>query len=114
MANRVQNGVANGVANRVGNGVANEVANGVVNRVANKVASRVANGVANKWQTEWRTEWRPLPSGKRGDCDLPSLHTCTAEIHLPAYSSRSILRTKLLQAVGVAAARTGELMVREG
>ena len=75
---------------------------------------------------EWATALASLPCGGlkdpitpnlwegRGDCDLPSLHTCTAEIHLPAYSSRSILRTKLLQAVGVAAARTGELMVREG
>ena len=33
------------------------------------------------------------------DLDLPQVHTCTHEVHLPAYSSRETLRAKLLMAV---------------
>ena len=60
---------------------------------------------------EWATALASLPCGGlkdpitlklwegRDDNDLPNVHTCTAEVHLPAYSSRSVLRAKLLQAV---------------
>ena len=60
---------------------------------------------------EWATALASLPCGGlkdpitlklwagRDDSDLPNVHTCTAEVHLPAYSSRSVLRAKLLQAV---------------
>ena len=60
---------------------------------------------------EWATALTALPCGglkdpitlklweDRDDNDLPNVHTCTAEVHLPAYSSRSVLRAKLLQAV---------------
>ena len=60
---------------------------------------------------EWATALASLPCGglkdpitlklweDRDDNDLPNVHTCTAEVHLPAYSSRSVLRAKLLQAV---------------
>ena len=60
---------------------------------------------------EWATALASLPCGGlkdpitlklwegRDDNDLPNVHTCTAEVHLPAYSSRSVLRAKLRQAV---------------
>ncbi len=34
-----------------------------------------------------------------GENDLPNVHTCTHEVHLPAYRSREQLREKLLKAV---------------
>ena len=33
------------------------------------------------------------------ETDLPNVHTCTHEIHLPPYESREQLRSKLLKAV---------------
>ena len=33
------------------------------------------------------------------DADLPVVHTCSREMHLQPYSSREILRAKLLKAV---------------
>lgn len=34
-----------------------------------------------------------------GDGVLPETHTCTHELHLPAYSTKSLLRSKLLLAL---------------
>ena len=60
---------------------------------------------------EWCTALTALPCGGLKDQinlklflgadeeDLPNVHTCTHELHLPAYRNREQLRTKLLQAV---------------
>ena len=60
---------------------------------------------------EWATALTALPCGglkdpillrlydQAGDNDLPNVHTCTHEVHLPAYSSRMQLKEKLLRAV---------------
>ena len=60
---------------------------------------------------EWCTALTALPCGglkepitlklweNARDEDLPSVHTCTHEMHLPAYSSRERLRTKLVMAL---------------
>ena len=60
---------------------------------------------------EWATALTALPCGglkdpiklklwaEADDGDLPNVHTCTHEVHLPAYSSRELLQAKLLQAV---------------
>ena len=60
---------------------------------------------------EWCTALTALPCGglkekiklrlweEGEDNDLPSVHTCTHEVHLPAYRSRETLRAKLLMAV---------------
>ena len=60
---------------------------------------------------EWATALTALPCGglkepillrldaDADDNDLPNVHTCTHEVHLPAYSSREQLRQKLLKAV---------------
>ena len=60
---------------------------------------------------EWATSLNALPCNGLKDkikiklwpdateIDLPSVHTCTHEIHLPAYSSQEQLREKLLKAV---------------
>ena len=60
---------------------------------------------------EWATALTALPCGglkepitlrfwAAADAgDLPLVHTCSHEVHLPAYTSRELLRAKLLQAV---------------
>ena len=60
---------------------------------------------------EWATALTALPCGGlkepiklelyegATDLDLPQVHTCTHEVHLPAYSCREKLRAKLLMAV---------------
>ena len=60
---------------------------------------------------EWATALTALPCGGlkepillrhfegANDDDLPNVHTCTHEIHLPSYTSREQLRRKLLKAV---------------
>ena len=60
---------------------------------------------------EWSTALTALPCGGLKDPitlklyegadehDLPNVHTCTHEIHLPSYTSREQLRRKLLLAV---------------
>ena len=60
---------------------------------------------------EWATALTALPCGGLKDPiklrfwaeaeagDLPLVHTCSHEVHLPAYTSRELLRAKLLQAV---------------
>lgn len=60
---------------------------------------------------EWCTALTALPCGglkepivlrlwaDGEDDDLPNVHTCTHEVHLPAYSCKERLRTKLLMAV---------------
>jgi hypothetical protein len=60
---------------------------------------------------EWCTALTALPCGglkqkiklelweEGEENDLPSVHTCTHEVHLPAYRSRETLRAKLLMAV---------------
>ena len=59
----------------------------------------------------WSTAFAALPCGGvcpritvklfegRDDEDLPMVHTCGREIHLPPYSSRAVLRAKLLKAL---------------
>lgn len=60
---------------------------------------------------EWCTALTALPCGGlkdpivvrlfegADDHDLPVVHTCTHELHLPAYTSRQTLQAKLMQAV---------------
>ena len=60
---------------------------------------------------EWATALTALPCGglkdpivlklysQADENDLPNVHTCTHEVHLPAYSSREQLKEKLLRAV---------------
>ena len=60
---------------------------------------------------EWATALRALPCNglkdkiklklypDRSDVDLPNVHTCTYEVHLPPYSSREKLQEKLMLAV---------------
>ena len=60
---------------------------------------------------EWATALTALPCGglkdpitiklweDGDDNDLPSVHTCTHEVHLPAYSSREKLREKIMMAI---------------
>ena len=60
---------------------------------------------------EWATALTALPCGGLKEPitlrfwgaadagDLPLVHTCSHEVHLPAYPSRGVLRAKLLQAV---------------
>lgn len=59
----------------------------------------------------WSTAFAALPCGgvdpritvkpfeDRSDEDFPVVHTCSREVHLPPYSSRAALRTKLLKAL---------------
>ena len=60
---------------------------------------------------EWCTGMSALPCGglkqqirlrvweDGADDDLPVVHTCTFEVHLPLYSTREQLRTKLVRAI---------------
>jgi len=72
------------------------------------------NGLSNAERLhllEWCTALTALPCNglkepillkhypERGANDLPNVHTCTQEVHLPPYESREQLRSKLLKAV---------------
>ena len=77
------------------------------------ITDETAFGEAERWQfLEWCTALTALPCGGLGDrkihlCyyvgasdeTLPEVHTCTRELHLPAYTSRQAMHRALCLAL---------------